>query len=104
MVSQLNKVCWETSSNVVCRRIGDESILVPIRNNPDDGACIFTLNHVGARVWALLDGKRGTAELVETILQEYEVEPPQAEQDLMGFLGQLEAIGLVDRSQETNDN
>ena len=86
---------YQKEPNVVARKVANELILVPIRNRAEDGACIFTLNTVGARIWGLLDGKRGTAEIVETIVQEYEVEPPQAEEDLVNFLGQLEAIGLV---------
>ena len=93
-MSEAKKV-YRKDSDVVARKIADEFILVPVRRDAEAGAYIYTLNPVAARIWGLLDGKRGIAEIVETIVQGYEVEPPQAEEDLVNFLGQLEAIGLI---------
>ena len=43
--------------NMVFRHIGDEMILVPLRQTANLES-IFTLNETGARVWQLLDGQR----------------------------------------------
>ncbi len=87
--------CYQKSSMVVSRRVADEVILVPIRQNVGDLQRIYTMNEIGARVWELLDGKGTVADMVSAIGSEYEVEPAQAEADVVGFLAQLESIGAV---------
>lgn len=81
--------------NMVSRKIDEEVILVPIRQNVADLDCIYTLNAVGARIWKLIDSKRGVKEIKETIVKEYEVSEKEAEEDLLKFLSQLEEIRAV---------
>ena len=80
---------------MVSRRIAGEVILVPIRKNVGDLQCIYTMNEIGARIWELLDGKGTIADMVCAIGSEYEIEPAQAEADVVGFLTQLESIGAI---------
>lgn len=81
--------------NMVFRKIADEVILVPIRQNVGDLENIYTLNEVGARVWELLDGQRKVKEVKEILVDEFEVSPQEAEKDLMEYLQQLEKIEAV---------
>jgi hypothetical protein len=47
-------------------------------------------------VWELLDDRLTGRELCESIVEEFEVEPAQAEADVLEFLRQLEEIdGIV---------
>ena len=78
--------------DIVFRRIADELILVPIRQSAGDMGNIYTLNEVGARVWELIDGKRTVREIQELIVNEFEVSPESAEEDLKEFLRSLESI------------
>jgi hypothetical protein len=82
-------------SSMVARRVADEVILVPIRQNVGDLQCIYTLNDVGARIWELLDSEGTVADMVSAVTKEYEVEQPKAEADLVDFLAQLESIGAI---------
>ena len=53
------------------------------------------LNPVGSRVWELIDGGRSMEEIVGVIVKEFEVEPPQAAEDVRSFVQELLDKGLV---------
>ena len=89
---KLQNRCYEKDPNIVSRRIADEFILVPIRHNVGDLESIYTLNEVAARIWELIDGKRNTEEIRNIIIQEFQVSPEEAEQDLSEFIEKLERI------------
>ena len=87
---------YHKNSSMVARRVAEEVILVPIRQNVGDLQCIYTLNEVGARIWELLDNAGTVADMVSSVAKEYEVEQPQAQADLLDFLTQLESIGAIE--------
>ena len=87
----LEKV-YKISDSIVFRKIADEFILVPIRNNVSDLESIYTLNEVGARIWEMIDGKRKVQEIKDLIVEEFEVTPKKAEEDLIELLQKLEKI------------
>lgn len=60
----------------------------------------YSLDEVGALVWAAIQQPRPFAEVVEAVLAEYDVEPAQCEQDLLALLGDLRAAGLIEVSHE----
>lgn len=91
---ELTKSYYKDSS-MVARRVADEVVLVPIRQNVGDLQCIYTLNDVGARIWELLDSKGTMVDIVSAVTKEYGVEQPKAEADLADFLAQLESIGAI---------
>jgi hypothetical protein len=87
---------FEKDPMMVGRKIAEEFILVPIMQDARDSQCIYTLNDVGARIWELLDGNGVTIDdIVSAITQQYEVEAPQAEADVVEFLEQMKEIGAV---------
>ena len=90
----LDKV-YKKSDSIVSRKIADEFILVPIRQNVGDLESISTLNEVAARVWELIDGKMKVREIKDKIVEEFEVTPQQAEKDLIEYLQQLEGIEAI---------
>ena len=90
----LEKV-YDKSDSIVSRKIADEFILVPIRQNVGDLESIYTLNETAARIWELIDGKIKGEKIKEKLIEEFEVTPEEAEKDLMEHLQQLEGIGAV---------
>jgi len=90
----LEKV-YKKSDSIVSRKIADEFILVPIRQNVGDLESIYTLNESAARIWELIDGEISVREIREKIVDEFEVTPEEAEKDLMEHLQQLEGIKAV---------
>ena len=90
----LEKV-YKKSDSIVSRKIADEFILVPIRQNVADLESIYTLNETAARIWELIDGKIEVGEIKERIVEEFEVTPEEAEKDLIEHLQQLEEIEAI---------
>ncbi len=94
-MSFLDKV-YKKSDSIVFRKIADEFILVPIRQNVGDLESISTLNEVAARIWELIDGKKKVKEIKDKIVEEFEVTPQQAEKDLIEYLKQLKKISAIE--------
>ena len=83
------------ANDVVTRRIAGETVLVPVRSGAADLDFIYTSNETGTRIWECIDGQKNVDQIVEMICGEYNVLPEEAAQDVIDFLGALEAAGLV---------
>jgi hypothetical protein len=92
---------YRAASDVVTRKVGDESVIVPVRSHVADLDAVVTLNPVGARIWELLDGRHDLAAIAFTICEEYEVEPETAWADVDEFVRSLEEAKLVEPLGET---
>lgn len=81
--------------NIVFRKISDEAVLVPIKDNVGDMGFIYNLNEVGAFVWEHLDGKNQLLDIKQMMLEEFEVSSQKAEEDLWDFVEQLREINAI---------
>jgi len=90
------KKTYGKNENLVHRRIGDETILVPIRDSTGDMDAIYTLNELGAFIWEHLDGSNSLEDVKRGILDEFDVTPEQAEEDLLGFVKELVSINALE--------
>lgn len=88
---------YQRNENFVFRRFGDETILVPIKDNVGNMDCIYNLNELGAFVWEQLDGKTELEAIIDKILEEYEVSLNNAQADLSEFMTDLIEIEAVIR-------
>jgi methyltransferase-like protein len=89
---------WQRSPRMVGRRIGDEYVLVPLADRGADLDSIFNLNKVAAFIWERLDGERTGHDVVEAVLEHFEVERAGAERDfaeLIDTLVELDAVTPV---------
>ena len=93
-MNYLDKV-YTKSDSIVFRKIADEFILVPIRQNVGDLESIYTLNETGARIWELIDGKMKVGEIKEKLVEKFEVTHEKAEKDIIAHLQQLESIKAI---------
>jgi hypothetical protein len=84
------------SQSVVARVIAGETLIVPIRGNVGDLASIYSFNKTGTLIWQLLESPKSVAELAESVAQEYNVDPAQAERDVLSFVYEMKAVGLVE--------
>ena len=75
---------------VSCDLAGEAAIL-NIRNG-----VYYGLDPVGARIWNLVQESRAVAEIQNTIVNEYEVEPQRCARDLVALLEKLLAEGLIE--------
>jgi hypothetical protein len=83
------------NENFVYRRIGDETVLVPIKDNVGDMGSIYNLNEVGAFIWERIDGRRRLTDIKEMMIAEYDVGSAEVEKDLLELIEQLEEIGSI---------
>ena len=82
------------------RRIGDETIIVPISSGVGDLDAIYTLNDLGSRIWRLIDGATPIMDIVETIHREYEVSIEAARRDVVEFLEELALRKLITMTED----
>ena len=90
---------YQKNANFVFRRIENETILVPIKDNVGDMGSIYNLNQVAAFVWEQLDGQRSLEEVKQRLLEEYEVTAEQAGDDICEYIAQLQEIEAVTRAE-----
>ena len=93
-MTALNRI-YRRNDNFVSRRIENETVLVPIRNNVGDLDCIFSLNPVGALVWEQLDGVATLGDIRDRIVGEYDVSTTAVEADLNAFVAEMESIAAI---------
>ncbi len=93
------KLRYQRNESFVFRKIEDETILVPIKDNVGDMGSIYSLNEIGALIWDQLDGKQDLKKIKNHIMNEYAVAPGKAAADLKEFVSgliEIEAVKLVD--------
>ncbi len=88
---------YNKNENFVFRKIEDETILVPIKDNVGDMGSIYNLNEVAAFVWEQLDGQKSLRDIKHRLSEEYEVSAKEAEDDLSAYITQLKEIEAVTR-------
>jgi len=83
------------SGQVVTRHIADETILIPISGNLANMERLFTLNDSGASIWRLMDGKRSVQEILQDLIQEFDVAEDRLAGDMAEFIDQLRDLDLI---------
>ena len=79
----------------VLREIAGEYILVPIGNTAMEMNGMITLNEVGVFIWNKLQDECTCEQLLNAILDEFDIDEELAKNDLDEFLQQLEEAHLV---------
>src|SRR5262249_37975961 len=68
---------------------GEATIVLPSM------ARVSVLNEMGSRVWEAIDGRRTIGEIVDEILEQFDVTRETAEADLFAFVDALREHGMV---------
>ena len=84
------------SKSVVARVVAGETLIVPVRSKVGDLASIYRFNGTGTLIWKLLESPKSPAELAVLVAQEYAIDPAKAETDVMNFVNEMKAVGLVE--------
>ncbi len=71
--------------------VDEDAVLLNMQTNQ-----YYLLDEVGARLWGLLRDGKSLRESYQTLLEEYEVDPAQLEQDVLELLENLKEQGLVE--------
>lgn len=92
------KELYTRNPDFIFRKIVDEMILVPIHKNVADMDAIFTLNEVGAFVWAQIEQPCSLDEIQKSLADEFDADLEIIQSDLRQFLTEMVNIGAVVRS------
>ena len=83
------------SDSYVSRKIGEDTIIVPVRAGVANLEAVFTMNAVGSAIWNRIDGKATVGELARALADEFEISPEAAAPDVAEFVKLLAHKGLV---------
>ena len=86
---------YKQNDNFVYRRIENEIILVPIKDNVGDMGYIYNLNPVAAFIWRRLDGETSVRDIQTRVTAEFDVSDGQAATDLDELINDLIAIEAI---------
>jgi hypothetical protein len=86
----LDSTIAATSDQISCQLGADAAIL-----NLKSGM-YFGLDGVGATVWDLIAEPKVVNEILETLLERYEVDRERCQSDLLALLAELDRRGLIE--------
>jgi hypothetical protein len=88
---------YSKNPDIIFRMIADEFILVPIRQKAVDLKCVYTLNQTAAFLWELIDSRQNVSQITDKFAAEFEVDPRQAQADILEIISQLESLSLIQK-------
>ena len=79
--------------DVLFQDVSGETVLLDM-----DSEQYFGLDEVGTRIWAMLNEGRAAGQIVDMLLEEYEVERVSLEADVNELLTSLLEAGLIEKA------
>lgn len=79
----------------ILRDIVGETVLVPINESTSSFNGLITVNELGKFIWENIESSKDEDELLQRILDEYEVDKDVAKADLDEFLGKLKVVDII---------
>lgn len=80
---------------LIKREIAGDVILVPVGKTVYDSNGLFVLNEVAAFIWDILPECETRRQIVQRILDEYDVTRQQAEKDTAEFIEKLRTMEII---------
>lgn len=81
---------YQRTANTFSGRLQDELIMLDVTLGK-----YFTLNHVAARIWEILEDPKTEDEICGALLEEYEVEENECRNEVIEYLEKMIKFGLV---------
>ncbi len=80
---------------LIKREIAGDTILVPVGKTVLESNGLFVLNELGAFIWDLLPRIDTEAQILDAVLEAYEVSAEEAQRDIGEFLGKLKELNIL---------
>ena len=80
---------------LIKREIAGDTILVPVGKTVLDSNGLFVLNELAAFIWGLLPEANTEEDICAAVLEQYDVSPDTARQDVAAFLDTLGKMGIL---------
>lgn len=87
----------KVSGEMILREIAGEFILIPVGETALKVHGMISLTESGMLLWKKLQDNCSEADLVDTILGEYDIDRETAMKDVQAFLEKLDEIGILIR-------
>ena len=84
------------SRNFVLKKIGDESVVIPLGSEAINLGGVLTLNETGVMLYEMLKDNKEILELVDALVEAYNVSREQAMNDVLEFIEKLKELGILD--------
>lgn len=79
----------------VLRKIANADIIVPIGSNIANFNGLITLNETAAFLFRLISQGSNISKLMEALINEYQIEPEVAKNDLEQFISELKTADML---------
>jgi len=83
---------YNKKSLFATKNVGNELILVPVKNSVANMNELFTLNEVGSFVWKNINAQNTIEDITNAVAQEFEVDYQTAKNDVLEFIEHLNII------------
>ncbi len=80
---------------LIKRDIAGDTILVPVGKTVYDSNGLFVLNELGTFIWEILPQAQSEADIVDAVLEAYEVSAEEAKADVAEFLDKLKKLEII---------
>lgn len=84
------------SKEFALREIAGNYIVIPVGENAVNFKAMITLNETGSFLWKQLQEERTLKELLDAMLEEYEVDKQTANLDIESFIEKLRIAGILE--------
>ena len=86
---------YKKTEHVATRRVGGETILVPISGRLADLEKVYVLNEVGEYIWEQLDGSRDVRHISAGVADEFDADGLREHDECLAFVRELVREGLI---------
>ena len=87
----------------VLRESAGDYVIIPVGKTVIEFNGLITVNEVGVSIWNMLQNEVTFDQIVQGILNEYEVEESVAREDIREFLDQLIDGGILTEDKENGE-
>jgi len=88
------------ASEIAARQVAGEVLVFPLARTAAQVSCIYTFEGVGGFVWEQLSTPQTMDELVESVVETFDVSPEVAARDVGAFIGELRQTNLVRMTED----
>jgi methyltransferase-like protein len=89
------KTILSHSKSIVTTKTGNEYVLVPVANNIADMNSVYTLNETGAFIWEHINGENSVEDIINEMMEEYEVDFITASEDVYSFIDDMSKYLII---------
>ena len=84
----------------ILREIAGECVLVPTGATTQEFNGLITMSDTDRFIWENMEKAESLKEMIQMILDEYEIDEETAKKDAIGFISQLLQAGFVECTKE----